>query len=219
MDTILHPLVGLTPQLYETVERDWYQKFGLPTRCDEKIQQGGEKKWKWEWTGGAMPLPKPKRRGQTADLGPKANPRQKEVKNKHLKTPYMTRKAGNSPNFSGLADSMRAAHQGLNLMILSGGQTSTIQQLLNGPLLEQWFQSKRDLTSFRRELDLVLYTLYKLHQIRIEKEDTLTRRGITPNRSQTEPKRRGPRDLQAYSGNSPRPTYPGPNRKAKEIRL
>jgi hypothetical protein len=82
LDTILHPLVGLTPQLYETVERDWYQKFGLPTRCDEKIQQGGEKKWKWEWSGGVMPLPKPKRRGQTADLGPKANPRQKEVKKK-----------------------------------------------------------------------------------------------------------------------------------------
>jgi hypothetical protein len=84
---------------------------------------------------------------------------------------------------------MRDDHQGLNLMILNGGQTSTVQQLLTGPLFEEWFKDLRDLTNFRRDLDKVLYTIYKLHQIRIEKEDTLTRRGIPPNRSQTEPKR------------------------------
>jgi hypothetical protein len=82
LDSHSHPLMALTSNLYETVERGWYQKFGLPSRCDEKIQQGGEKKWKWEWKGGAMPLPKPKRKGKPANLDPKANNRQTENKKK-----------------------------------------------------------------------------------------------------------------------------------------
>ena len=118
-------------------------------------------------------------KGQTGKLRPKGKQSSDGNQKKVLITPSQTRNAGISSSFTELADSMRDDHQGLNLMILNGGQTSTVQQLLTGPLLKEWFKSIRDLTNFRRDLDQVLYTLYKLHKIRI---------------------------LQTYSGNSPRPT-------------